>query len=1044
MAETPGLLDDLERAYLERAVQAWQELEEGVPLDAIYVLLQARERPRPKGPQGPEPSDLPLDEERLRAANDSLAEALLDRREPPPAPVELAEALQKAPFLVLVGEPGAGKSTTLQYLALTFARRALGQGPGLPGLEEEVRIPVKVDLRTVAEKLSSGESLAIEAAAVDRVKRIARTHAPVEGILEWIQAQRDNGRLLVLLDGLDEVPTEQRPRIREEILLFARAASDCRIVVATRPAGYAPLSGEFQDYDIQPLTDPDVGVAFLEKWLKAWNVEDGGERARKLWETIQATPALRRLSVTPLTLRMLAEVEAREPRAVARIRGRAGLYQKYVEEVVWERAKLREASGSTEERHRARAALERWAWARHVEGLRTERDLRRVLERERLNETETVLPPDDDVAWKGLRRLLREQLGLLVVVEEEWTFAHQTWQEYLVARRLYRAWKRHPKETWRFLKPRLHLPDWREPLHLLVGLLAEEDEEEEGKRAARDFVARVRRAGSAYERHFHRDLRLAVSLAAEIGWLEPIEEGLRHRHPQVRRIAAETLGQLSPETPGLLDALLQAPGHRDSAVRRAAAQVLGQLGEEAIRRKPELLDALLNALDDEHWQVREAAAETLGQLSPETPGLLDALLQALGHRDSDVRKAAAQALGQLGEEATPRKPRLLDGLLQALGDESPGVRQAAVQALGRLGKEAIRRKPELLDALLNALDDEHWQVREAAAETLGQLSPETPGLLDALLQALGHRDSAVRRAAAQALGQLGEEAIRRKPELLDALLNALDDEHWQVREAATETLGRLSPETPALLEALLQALNDEKNQWWVRAAAARALGQLGKEAIRRKPELLDALLNSLGNEDWPVREAAARALGQLGKEAIRRKPELLDALLKARGDERREVREVAAEALGQLGEEAVDLIVPQLDVLIHHHPDPEIRERALEVLEPLLPSWEARQAHDLGKKLPPDPMYPPSPRWTSWMKRAPVRWGSWTFVVGVAALVGLFSMVLQDIVRDQWAPVIEKWAKDHPVLAPASIVSLFVLAVLAELTRRLKKRLEEG
>ncbi len=777
MAEALEHLSELEQAYLEKAVAAWATLEDGVPLDAIYVLLQARERPRPKGPQGPEPSDLPIDDqERLRAAGlspvsvgkgvptlDLPSEGELSaarERFAVPAPVELAEALKEAPFLVLVGEPGAGKSTTLQYLALTFTRRALGEGPGLPGLEEEVRIPVRIDLRTVAEKLSSGETLAIEGEILAQVRRIARI--PPFPSLEWIQAQRDNGRLLVLLDGLDEVPTEERPKVQDEILFFARAASDCRIVVATRPGGYASLGEPFHDYEIQPLTDSEVVVAFLAKWLNAWKVEKAEERARRLWETIQRTPALRRLSVTPLTLRMLAEVEAQAPGAVARIRGRAELYQRYVEEVAWERARRRGADEA--DRPRVRVALERWAWARHVEGLKTERDLRRVLEREPLNGTEMLLPPDDDGAWTGLRRLLREQLGLLAVVGEEWAFTHQTWQEYLVARRLYRAWKEHPKETWRFLRPRLHLPEWQEPLHLLVGLLAEEEAE-----AARRFVGKVRRAGSAYERHFHRDLRLAVSLAAEIGWLELIEEGLSHKNSRVSEVAAYALGQLGPEV---------------------------------IHKKPSLLDALLHALGDENVWVRRAAAQALGQLGPETPGLLDALLHALGDDDADVRRAAAQALGQLGPEAIRKKPSLLDALLHALGDESGWVRWAAAQALGQLGPET----PGLLDALLHALGDESGWVRRAAAQALGQLGPEAtrkkPSLLDALLHALGAPRADVRRAAAQALGRLGPEAIRQKPPLLDALLHALGDESGRVRRAAAQALGRLGEEAASLVPRL--------------------------------------------------------------------------------------------------------------------------------------------------------------------------------------------------------------------------------------------------
>ena len=50
----------------------------------------------------------------------------------PPPPVLLSQALKEHPHLAILGEPGTGKTTLLQYVALCFASDA-GQGAVRPG-----------------------------------------------------------------------------------------------------------------------------------------------------------------------------------------------------------------------------------------------------------------------------------------------------------------------------------------------------------------------------------------------------------------------------------------------------------------------------------------------------------------------------------------------------------------------------------------------------------------------------------------------------------------------------------------------------------------------------------------------------------------------------------------------------------------------------------------------------------------------------------------------------------------------------------------------
>jgi HEAT repeat protein len=561
---------------------------------------------------------------------------------------------------------------------------------------------------------------------------------------------------------------------------------------------------------------------------------------------MQTSAALRRLLNNPLLLRLSAQHYAATG-AIAR--SRADLYRQWVEEA-WQRARQRGAAEQDKQQYLA--ALQALAWHMHTGGDSSATALQAALRN-------AGLAPNDHAAADLLHRL-REQTGLLARLSEAHTdrylFSHMTLREYLVAMRLLNAWRRDARCTRRFLKLRLHLPAWREPLALLAGLLDEAD--------AQRLLTWIMRARSPEERHLHRDLLLAAKLAVESGYSQVMRgmlvprllRVLRSRRvgQSVRAAAARALRRIgdAAAVPGLLAAL----GDANADVRRAAA-ALGEIGYAAA------VPGLLAALDDAEARVREAAAAALREIgyAAAVPGLL----AALGDADWRVRRAAAAALGQIGAPAVP-------GLLAALRDADADVREAAAAALGEIGDAAA------VPGLLAALGDADWNVREAAAAALEQIGDAAvPGLL----AALGDADADVRRAAAAALGQIGDAAA------VPGLLAALGDADADVRRAAAAALGEIGD--AAAVPGLLAALGDAS--WYVRWAAAAALGEIGDAAA------VPGLLAALGDADANVREAAAAALGEIGDAAA------VPGLLAALGDADANVREAAA-ALGEIGDAA--------------------------------------------------------------------------------------------------------------------------------------------
>jgi len=96
-----------------------------------------------------------------------------------------------------------------------------------------------------------------------------------------------------------------------------------------------------------------------------------------------------------------------------------------------------------------------------------------------------------------------------------------------------------------------------------------------------------------------------------------------------------------------------------------------------------------------------------------------------------------------------------------------------------------------------------------------------------------------------------------EPEGVDALIaQLLHGKEMEERRDAAERLGELADEgDPQVVQALIAALNDENE--WVRWRAAQSLGKLGdKRAI-------EPLIETLQDSVWRVRLAAVQALRKL-------------------------------------------------------------------------------------------------------------------------------------------------------------------------------------
>ena len=218
-----------------------------------------------------------------------------------------------ARHLVILGQPGAGKTTSMKSLC----RRMLLDTKFLAGT---IEFPVLVRLRELNPRESARGAetrLGRDDVLVARLQEILgiRLSFPPDLQTEEASAQRrsirdrivldyiDSLRVLLILDGFDEIATKfRRENILAEIRLLAQQFDRSRLIVTSRTGEFNYHIENTQQYEISPLSEQQV-TSFTRHWL---GPSDGDRLALHVKRSPFADTALR-----PLTLAHLCAIYER-------------------------------------------------------------------------------------------------------------------------------------------------------------------------------------------------------------------------------------------------------------------------------------------------------------------------------------------------------------------------------------------------------------------------------------------------------------------------------------------------------------------------------------------------------------------------------------------------------------------------------------------------------------------------------------------------------------------------------------------------------------
>jgi formylglycine-generating enzyme required for sulfatase activity len=517
--------------------------------------------------------------------------------------------------LVILGEPGSGKSTVGRHLCRAIAAQDEACLADWPAASRPT-LPFLVNLRDLARSLpETEEAWPADQADHQRVLLLWRfleqgwekgQFTGLRQIVEAALADKKKPAPLFYFDGLDEVRPDLRRRVAQVVRAWGERYTNARILVSCRVRSYladSPWRLPFPDVTLLPFTLKEQVPQFVQGWFAElesidWLNRPAAELSQELLQAIDARPELQLLAPSPLLLTMMSLVHGTDKELPS---SKAKLYHRLVMLLLWEWEeekdngvglsalfrKIGDSNGSMALLRRVAALVfeQMASWA--TSGKRRSREDELVLQESGLRAAIMTIHPggeEERREWaEQVLRIIRQRAALLLPQDDCFTFPHKSLAEFLCALCLCKKWA-HQASLQTFSSSLEVWDDWREIGLLAAGHLSSEGEEENLLPRLSHLLPPPKPLKNAAEAS--PLLIIAAEMLIEIGW---------------PKLQASALGKEQwQRTQAALRQIVQ-KGWLPPPVRARAGQALSRMGDD----RPGVCDFTgIEKADSHFWAAR--------------------------------------------------------------------------------------------------------------------------------------------------------------------------------------------------------------------------------------------------------------------------------------------------------------------------------------------------------------------------------------------------------------------------------------------------------
>lgn len=727
-------------------------------------------------------SDLEVMEKRRIAARYKASMRDVSGKEMSPDAYErvpVGHRLRESRRLIVLGDPGAGKTTMIRWIATAYLLK-LRDDPDWKELPDIETLP-KEDLLPVIVRCRELDASALNGSLEDILSytlRKAEMQDDEASLKALLKEKLKDGKAILLIDGLDEI-TDPALRVRfcRQLEQIHRANPMAMIIATSRIVGYKEMGYRvgrgFEHVTVAELSKEDKDE-FARRWCKLTEPPERKEKAtEELIRDIHSAERIERLTGNPMLLTTMALVKRKVGKLPSR---RADLYSDAIDVLLNWRREVDEPI----DRYEAIPQIEYIAYAmcdRGVQRLR-EDEIIQLFEQMRV-EYPQLYAVEKHTANEFLH-LLERRTGILVEAGHErhlsslipvFEFRHLTFQEYMAARALVDG-------CFPGREPSLCLAEYVAPLA--------------GKTSKMKFALGEE---DAVTEDWREALRLCVTCCKNDDVDSVLQAILNPMKDEDAAITAR------PRAVMATLCLADEPNASEDVARVILRQFVQQIGEkDGFGNVRTSVDAAAIELASSRWSDMLRAV----------------LVEEFCNRDSKVRPSFGALCGMVAKTSMEQSDvSLSDWFIEQTSRIVSGKKEAAIDACLSVMIMAYSRKIYIVSGLIGGLMEmliKSAPESHAACWALRWLNNGSPrkeawipsaGELDALISFVADDEFDI-EAVRYPIMILGRE---RCSKAVEPLITRLEDKDDEVRKEAAKALGLIKSEKA--IEPLIARLYDK-------------------------------------------------------------------------------------------------------------------------------------------------------------------------------------------------------------------------------------------